>query len=410
VLGKSEADLPASAPPPTEIRHALDFDCGVRAYPPSSPGGYWRLRWMEADRRRETTATSRDEVLAKAADLVARLAQGRPTDWSQAKGDALVAHYLDASRRPVRGRAWSARHREEQQAYCARFVTPVIAHVELGRLSRVHFAQVLAQAGSASVAAHLRRCCSAMVAAGLEEGLLLARQDVLRGVHWSPPAGESRGVEFASGHFIEEADIPTSTAVAALAAATAQRSGVWWRELQVLAVAYSGLRWGEMAALTADRVDVSRRCITVDRQVVETRHELSLGPPKNRRRRTTMYPARTPSGIDLAHMVERRLAEVGSEALVFPSPRGCWPRRSNYRRNTFEPAARAAGWPRTAEGRWAWTFHSLRHVFATWALAQPGARIEDVSRLLGHSTVRVTQDLYISPDGDLFERFYRATA
>jgi hypothetical protein len=33
-----------------------------------------------------------------------------------------------------------------------------------------------------------------------------------------------------------------------------------------------------------------------------------------------------------------------------------------------------------------------------------------VSRLLGHSTVRVTQDLYISPDGDLFERFYRATA
>jgi hypothetical protein len=364
---------------------------------------------MEADRRRETTATSRDEVLAKAADLVARLAQGRPTDWSQAKGDALVAHYLDASRRPVRGRAWSARHREEQQAYCARFVIPVIAHVELGRLSRVHFAQVLAQAGSASVAAHLRRCCSAMVAAGLEEGLLLARQDVLRGVHWSPPAGESRGEEFATGHFIDEADIPTSSAVAALAAATAQRSGVWWRELQVLAVAYSGLRWGEMAALTADRVDPARRCITVDRQVVETRHNLSLGPPKNRCRRTTMYPARTPSGIDLAHMVERRLAEVGPDGLVFPSPRGCWPRRSNYRRNTFEPAARAAGWPRTAEGRWAWTFHSLRHVFATWALAQPGARIEDVSRLLGHSTVRVTQDLYISPDGDLFERFYRAT-
>ena len=398
------------APRPAGSRHALDFDCGVRAYPPSAPGGYWRLRWMETDRRRETTAGSKDEVLAKAADLVARLAQGRPTDWSQAKGDALVAHYLDPTRRPVRGRGWSARHREEQQAYCARFVSPVIATVELGRLSRVHFGQVLAQAGSASVAAHLRRCCSAMVAAGLEEGLLLARQDVLRGVHWSPPAGESGGEEFASGHFIDEADIPTSTAVAALAAATAERSGVWWRELQVLVVAYSGLRWGEMAALTADRVDPARRCITVDRQVVETRHELSLGPPKNRRRRTTMYPARTPGGMDLADMVERRLDEIRPDGLVFPSPKGCCPRRSNYRRNTFEPAAVTAGWPRTSAGRWAWTFHSLRHVFATWALAQPGARIEDVSRLLGHSTVRVTQDLYISPDGDLFERFYRATA
>ncbi|MBW3575940.1 MAG: tyrosine-type recombinase/integrase [Actinobacteria bacterium] len=177
----------------------------------------------------------------------------------------------------------------------------------------------------------------------------------------------------------------------------------------MLVVAYSGLRWGEMAALTADRVDASRRRIVVDRQVVETRHQLCLGPPKNRRRRTTMYPARTPGAIDLAPMVERRLAEIAPEDLLFPSPRGCWPRRSNYRRNTFEPAATAAGWPRSAEGRWAWTFHSLRHVFATWALAQPGARIEDVSRLLGHSTVRVTQDLYISPDGDLFERFYRAT-
>jgi hypothetical protein len=28
---------------------------------------------------------------------------------------------------------------------------------------------------------------------------------------------------------------------------------------------------------------------------------------------------------------------------------------------------------------------------------------------MGHSTVRVTQDLYISADGDLFDRFYRAT-
>ncbi len=76
----------------------------------------------------------------------------------------------------------------------------------------------------------------------------------------------------------------------------------------------------------------------------------------------------------------------------------------------FAPAAAGAGWPTSADGRQVWTFHSLRHVFATWALAQPGARIEDVSRLMGPSTVRVTQDLYISPDGDLFKRFYRATA
>ncbi len=77
---------------------------------------------------------------------------------------------------------------------------------------------------------------------------------------------------------------------------------------------------------------------------------------------------------------------------MFPSPAGKWPRRSNYRRNVFHPAAEAAAWPRRPDGRRAWVFHSLRHVFATWALSRLGAHIEDVSRLLGHSTVRVTPD------------------
>jgi integrase len=185
---------------------------------------------------------------------------------------------------------------------------------------------------------------------------------------------------------------------------------VWWRALQVLLVAYSGLRWGEMAALTADRLDPATRRIAVDRQVIETRHTLCLDAPKNRRRRVTMYPARTPEGVLLDELVACRVGELGPEGLVFPAPRGGWARRSNYARNLFHPAAADAGWPRRPDGRWRWTFHSLRHVFATWALAQPGARIEDVSRLLGHSTVRITQDIYIAPDGDLFDRFFRATA
>ena len=94
---------------------------------------------------------------------------------------------------------------------------------------------------------------------------------------------------------------------------------------------------------------------------------------------------------------------------MFPSPGGQWARRSNYGRNLFDPAAKAIGWPRRADGHWAWKFHSLRHVFATWALAQPGLRIEDVSRLLGHSSIRVTQDIYIHVHGDLYQRFYQAT-
>jgi integrase len=39
---------------------------------------------------------------------------------------------------------------------------------------------------------------------------------------------------------------------------------------------------------------------------------------------------------------------------------------------------------------------------------QPGLRL-DVSRLLGHSSTRVTQDVYIHVHGDLYQRFYDAT-
>jgi integrase len=389
-------------------REVIPFEGGVVAYGPTEPGGYWRLRWLEFGRRRDTTARTRDEALTKAVELSERLNIGTPTSHLRARGDALVEHYLDRRRRPTRGTGWSQRHREEQAAYCRRFVLPVITDVLVRDLRPQHFQRVVDTALTASVAAHLRTCLSAMVAAGLEEGLLLARQDVLRGVRWTLPRGEAND-ELERGVHIDEAEIPTARAVHALARAAAEISHVWWRELEILLVAYSGLRWGEHAALTADRLEPVLRRIVVDRQVIETRHHLALSPPKNRRRRATMYPARTPEGVELSSLVARRLRELRPEALVFPAPRGAWARRSNYRRNVFDPAATAAAWPRRPDGRWVWTFHSLRHVFATWALAQPGARIEDVSRLMGHSSVRITQDIYVSPDGDLFERFFELT-
>ena len=388
-------------------REVLEFDCGVRAYPPGRAHAFWRIRWEEAGRRRDTSARSRTEAIAKASELVERLGRGTATDLARASVAELVAHYLDPARRPARVERWSDRHRDEQVRYCDRYVLPVLGAMSCRRLTRLDLQRVLDQAPTASVAQHLRRCLTGVVNAGLEEGHLLARQDVLRGVRWRP--GRDAPAE-PVGRAVTEAEIPTTAAVHALAGATARRSGVWWRELEILLVAYSGMRWGEHVALTADRVDAARRRISVDRQVIETRSALKEDLPKGRRRRVTMFPALTPAGVDLAALVDRRLAELPGDGLVFPAPRGGWARRSNYGRNTWDPAAASIDWPRTAGGRWAWTFHSLRHVFATWALNQPGLRIEDVSRLLGHSSVRVTQDVYIHVHDDLYGRFYDATA
>jgi integrase len=405
-------------------REVLEFEGGVRAYSPPDAGGYWRLRWEEGGRRRDTTASSRDDAVAKAADLAERLGRGTPTELARATGADLVAHYLDPARRPARVEQWSERHRDEQVRYCNLYVVPLLGTVACARLTRLDFQRVLDQARTRSVATQLRRCLTAMVNAGLTEGQLLARQDVLRGVRWQTAEQTTRRQEPVDGlgdepddrlddnpdaHAITQTEIPTTDMVHALGRAAAEHQGVWWRELEILFVAYTGLRWGEHVALRANRVDTERRRVSVDRQVIETRSGLKLALPKSRRRRVTMFPATTPGGVDLLAMVERRLKEVGPDGLLFPSPGGQWARRSNYGRNLFDPAAASIGWPRRADGHWVWKFHSLRHVFATWALTQPGLRIEDVSQLMGHSSVRVTQDIYIHVHGDVYDRFYKAT-
>ena len=396
----------------TTNRDVLEFDNGVRAYPPAGPGGYWRIRWEEAGRRRDTSARTRADAITKAGELVERLSRGTDTNLAKATGGDLVGHYLDPARRPPRGHAWSKRHRDEQARYCRLYVVPEIGHIACRRLTRADLQRILDRASTVSVAQHLRRCLTGIVNAGLEQGHLLPRQDLLRGVRWHD--GEHSTTREPEGlvRAVTEDEIPTTAMIHALAAAAAsRRRHVWWRELEILLVAYSGLRWGEHAALTAAQIDAGRRRITVDRQIIETRSALSLSLPKGRRRRVTMYPAVTPGGVDLAALVDKRLAELDDpDDLVFPAPHGGWARRSNYGRNTWDPAARNIGWPRTDTGRWRWTFHSLRHVFATWALNQPGLRLEDVSRLLGHSSTRVTQDVYIHVHGDLYQRFYDATA
>ena len=68
---------------------------------------------------------------------------------------------------------------------------------------------------------------------------------------------------------VTEDEIPTVAAVHGRAAAPAALTGVWWRELQILVVAYSGMRWGEHVALTWEQLDPDRRRIRLDRQVVD---------------------------------------------------------------------------------------------------------------------------------------------
>ena len=124
----------------------------------------------------------------------------------------------------------------------------------------------------------------------------------------------------------------------------------------------SGLRWGELAALTIPQAGQAARVITVDRKVVEVARHLYVEAPKCRKYRRTIYPRRTPDGYPLAERLAARIEEAraGQEAgtnplgLIFPSPKGMHWRSSNFNRGVLQRAYLAIGW-RDAQGNGRWT-------------------------------------------------------
>jgi len=84
-------------------------------------------------------------------------------------------------------------------------------------------------------------------------------------------------------------------------------------ELMANTAAYSGLRWGELTALTIAQVDPAARVITVDRKVIEVAGHLYLEAPKNRKRRRTIYPRATPAGYPLAERLAARAEQARAE-------------------------------------------------------------------------------------------------
>jgi integrase len=219
-----------------------------------------------------------------------------------------------------------------------------------------------------------------------------------------------------SALFVDPGEIPADADVARLGQALAAGRRGELDELMANVAAYSGLRWGELTAMTSAQIDPAARVIGVDRKVIEVAGHLYLEAPKNRKRRRTIYPRSTPAGYPLADRLAARLEQARAEqnagtnpsGLIFPSPHGRHWRSSNYCRRALAPAYQAAGW-RDASGNGDWTWHSLRHVFCTTALFTWKLDATDVSRMAGHASYRITLDMYVGTTKGVLDRARQAT-
>lgn len=150
----------------------------------------------------------------------------------------------------------------------------------------------------------------------------------------------------------------------------------------VRTLAYTGLRWGELAGLHGPDVDVRRRRIAVNRNAVLVGSRIVVGTPKSHELRTVPLP--------------RFLAEQLQvpDGIMFPAPDGGYrrpPRASSSRRSWWKSAIEVAGIPLL-------TPHDMRHTAASLAV-QAGAHVKAVQRMLGHKSAAMTLDVY----SDLFD-------
>jgi integrase len=396
-------------------RVVVELEGGITVYPARRAGDRWRAVWYEGGRRRQCEAVTEDKLAVKLARVAERLAADAP--GLERPGADLIAWYLSPDRHPA-GRPWSRKHADTQRRLCERFAAPVIGAVCCQDIRLADMQRIVNAAPTAGEGARLRRCLSALVTAGIAAGYLTSPR--LKEVHWQAAGRAAPGPQVAiageSALFVDPAEIPADHDVARLGRALAAGRRGDLGELMAATAAYAGLRQGELFALTAAQVAPAARVITVDRKVVEVAGKQYLEAPKGRKRRSTIYPARTPAGYPLAGKIAARLQQARAEqdagtnplALMFPSPRGTWWRSSNFDRRVLAPAYHAAGW-RDEHGTGTWTWHSLRHVFCTTALSGWHLEPADVSCMAGHANIRVTLDMYVGATAGVLARARTAT-
>jgi integrase len=152
-----------------------------------------------------------------------------------------------------------------------------------------------------------------------------------------------------------------------------------------LCAARTGLRLGEYLGLELDAVDSRNRSIKVSRNRVGGK----ITTPKNRRQRV----------VDMSNQLTEVLANLIAERrktafaagtpmpkTVFLTPSGEPVDGDNLRHRIFYPLLKKAGLRHCR-------LHDLRHTYAS-LLIQNGESLKYVSEQMGHSSIKVTADIY----------------
>lgn len=262
---------------------------------------------------------------------------------------------------------------------------PVWGHVPLGKVTHSDvqaWITAVSKTHSPSSVRKMHRVLSLVLDMAVKDGRLV--RNVAKGVNLPRPVKhEHRYLTHGQVDALADAIAHPTDVSKHVPLADRQRDAY---RLIVLFLAYTGLRWGEMAALRVGRLQLARRRAVIVESVTPVAGQgLVWGTPKTHQRREVPIPR------FLLADLEAHVRGKTTDQLVFTGVRGGEVLRVSTFSTALATAAEAIGVPGLHP-------HELRHTAASLAIAA-GADVKVVQQMLGHASATMTMDTY----GHLFE-------
>ncbi len=349
----------------------------------------FRVRYQDGlGKHRERTAPTEAKAIEIARSLDAALDDQDAPLQPGVRFKKVVSEW--ATDRSARG--WSVKQHLSMMSVARTHVIPELGDRRCDQLTTDAINKLLARLAkdgySASTVKAVRQCIRGACSWAVQQSVWKESRNPASNIVL-PKAVKDTADEI--GEPLDPSMVPSQSEVDALVKVAYQQRELFGLFVELAAA--SGLRFGELAALTKADWDPAGRLLTVNKTLVEAgKGDMTfIGVPKSRAsRRRVLVPTKVAAKLD------QRVKVLAADDLLFTSLRGRRLHHSNVMNREFHPAAAAAGFPKR------FTFHALRHhAISNWVDA--GMRVASVAKLAGHSSERFTFDRYYGARNDFLD-------